>query len=187
MSSRRQKLFSAAVLLGVTLIIAGGLATTHVLVVNPRLGRSARAWWAGAGYLGEEGVIRQKTSYDCGVVALQMLLRQKGIESPLEELRAQAGTSERGTTLLGLKSAATVHGLDARALRVSGSDLAQVPLPAIAFVDGDHYVVVSDRRSDGGIVVLDPARGKLLYDAASFSKRWGGELLVVVGARSSQL
>lgn len=187
MSSRRQKTFSAAALLGITLILAGVLATAHVVASNPRIARSARAWWAGAGYLGEEGVIRQKTSYDCGIVALQMLLRQKGIESPLEELRAQAGTSERGTTLLGLKSAATAHGLDAQALRVSGNDLAQVPLPAIAFVDGDHYVVVSDRRGDGGIVVLDPARGKLLYDDASFGKRWGGEVLVVVGARSSQL
>lgn len=179
MNGRRKKVISAVVLLGTTLSLAGALATAHALVVSPHFARTVRAWWAGAEYLGEEGVIRQRTRYECGAVALQMLLRQRGVERDLDELKTQAGTGERGTSLLGLKQAAAAQGLHAQALRVGAKELSRVPLPAIAFVDGDHFVLVAELRDDGRLVVLDPARGRLLYDAGSFGGRWRGELLVV--------
>ncbi len=147
-------------------------------VFNPNHGHSIRAWWNGAVYQGEDGVIRQQTKYDCGVVCLQMILRDRGITVQLGELRLSAQTSYEGTSLLGLKRAADKYGVKASAWSLNQKDLLRIELPVIAFVDGNHFVVISNVNKDGTLTVLDPARGRLNYSGSSFARHWNGEALI---------
>lgn len=175
---RIRKLVSATLLLLLAGVAAGGPLAVHALMTDTRLSRGLLAWWAGAEYLDERNVIRQQTAYDCGVVCLQMVLRQQKIATTVEELRVAANTTAKGTSLLGLKHAAEAKGLQASVWRLNWQDLLRAPLPAVAFIDGYHFVVLEVIGADGGVVVLDPARGRLRYPAESFIQHWRGEVLL---------
>src|SRR5262245_46661122 len=129
-----------------TLVFPAG---AYVLTSYPNHGRSIRAWWNGAVYQGEDGVIRQQTKYDCGVVCLQMILRDRGLKDQHGELRLSAQTSYEGTSLLGLKRAADKYGVKASAWSLNQKDLQKIELPVIAFIDGNHFVVISNVNKDG--------------------------------------
>lgn len=179
MRQGKKKLISAMLLVVVAIGAIGFPLLAHTLVTDPRLSRGWQAWWRGAEYLGEDEMIRQQTAYDCGVVCLKMALRRQGVNATLEQLRVAAQQTSAGTSLLGLKRAAEARGVRASAWQLSGQDLARIPLPAIAFIDGQHFVVVAGVDGDGGITVLDPARGRLRYRAESFYRHWQGETLLL--------
>ena len=164
-------------------IMASGMlvvpAGIYVLTINPNHSRSIRAWWNGALYRGEAGVIRQRTKYDCGVVCLQMVLRDRGITAQLGDLRASGKTNYDGTSLLGLKWAAEKYGVKASAWMLNRKDLLRIQLPVIAFVDGNHFVVIDNVSNDGTLTILDPARGRLQYSGMSFARHWKGEALIL--------
>lgn len=174
----RKKVISAILLFACTSAVIGVPLLVQQLLSKPHLGRSLQAWWSGAEYLGEDGVIRQRTAYDCGVVCLQMALRMQGITTTLENLRRIAHTTEAGTSMLGLKRAAEAYGVTVSTWRLASEDLAKSPMPAIAFVDGDHFVLIESIGRDGKVNVLDPARGRLRYPAQTFNERWHGQTLL---------
>jgi ABC-type bacteriocin/lantibiotic exporter with double-glycine peptidase domain len=161
--------------IGILIVPAGA----YVLTTDPNHARSIRAWWNGGVYQGEEGVIRQQTKYDCGVVSLQMALRDRGITAQLGDLRLSAKTSYEGASLLGLKRAVDRYGVKASAWSLNQKDLLRVELPIIAFVDGNHFVVISNVNKDGTLIILDPARGRLQYSRPSFGRHWNGEALIL--------
>ncbi len=151
----------------------------HALASEPDLGERLEAWWLGAHYLDQEGVIRQRTASDCGVTCLEMVLQRRGRPVAIERLRQLAGTDAVGSSLLGLQEAALASGLDATTWRVSRADFAELPLPAIAFFGGNHFVVLEKRTASGKVVVLDPARGRLEFAPRQLFRHWRGETLVL--------
>ena len=121
-------------------------------------------------------VILQEGRSDCGPAALQMILAHHRVAATQAELRRLAGTDERGTSVLGLSRAASLKGLDAVASRRSIDELRNAMLPAIAFVNDDHFVVVR-RVQAGRIVVDDPARGRVRLSQGAFDALWNGTVL----------
>ena len=79
---------------------------------------------------------------DCGPRALLLLCPQLGVHTSLDTLRKQAGTTAAGTSLAGLAKAAQAVGLKARGVRVDKQALTQLSDPAVAWVDGNHYVAL---------------------------------------------
>ncbi len=148
------------------------------MIRNPVALKRVLAWWKGAEYLGIEGVIRQSTPTDCGVACLQMVFQEKGINAPAEAIRRAAGTTSRGTSILGLQLAARHFGLEASAWVLSERDFINAPRPLIALVNDSHFVVVSSLDSRQELIVLDPSLGKLRYELRSFRKRWRGEAII---------
>jgi ABC-type bacteriocin/lantibiotic exporter with double-glycine peptidase domain len=173
-----KKLLSAIFLFVFAIASIGLPLLTRQALTRPRLARDVEAWLLGAEYLGEEGVIRQRTAYDCGIVCLQMALRARGIGATQEALREIARTTEAGTSMLGLKRAAEAYGVTVSAWRLASQDLPKIPLPAIAFVEGNHFVVIESVARDGHVQVLDPARGRLRYPNKAFNERWRGQTLL---------
>ena len=121
-------------------------------------------------------VIRQEGRSDCGPAALQMILAHHRVAATQAELRRLAGTDERGTSVLGLRRAASAKGLDAVASRRSTDELQNAVLPAIAFVNDDHFVVVR-RVQAGRVVIDDPASGRVRLSLATFDVLWNGTVL----------
>lgn len=175
-----RKLICAIVLVCMTLLAATLSATTGLLNKRAHIDNLIPSQLTGVEYLGQEGVVRQQTKYDCGIACLQMVLERKGgIKVIAEKLRAEAGMLSNGTSLWGLKQAAEANGLKASTWQLSISDLSQIPLPAIAFVGGNHFVVIEQVEQDGHLIILDPGYGRLRYEASTFEPLWRGEILVL--------
>jgi hypothetical protein len=96
---------------------------------------------------------------DCGPRALLLACERLGVKTSLPALTKAAGTNSRGTSLAGLKRAAESLHLRAEGLQAGRDALPGLPMPAIAWVHGDHYVAVlalSGRGESGTATVHDP-------------------------------
>ena len=98
---------------------------------------------------------------DCGPRALLLLCQKLGIQTNLEALRLSAGTTPQGTTLAGLQKAARKLGLQADGVQVSREALPGTALPAIAWMNRNHYVCllgVKGSGDQGTAIIQDPNR-----------------------------
>jgi ABC-type bacteriocin/lantibiotic exporter with double-glycine peptidase domain len=86
--------------------------------------------------------ILQLESVECGAAALAMVLAFYGRHVTLEQMRVDCGVSRDGSKASGLLRAARSHGLVARGFRKEPRELAAMPMPAIAFVNFNHFVVI---------------------------------------------
>ena len=112
----------------------------------------------------------------CGPEALRVLLKERGIECSAAELSAHAGTDSSGTTFLGLITAARQAGVSLSGVHANRPE--DLPLPAIAYVGKDHFVVVRG-VSEEGIRVVDPAASGRTLSRADFAAWWDGQALVL--------
>jgi hypothetical protein len=116
---------------------------------------------------------------DCGPRALELALRRLGRTATLDALRKQAETTARGTTLEGLAAAARSNGVKARGVQMDRTALAQVSTPALAWVDGDHFVALLS-VSENEAVIHDPNHGKEeTIGLDDLIRRSGGVLLLL--------
>ncbi len=79
---------------------------------------------------------------DCGPRALLLVCQRLGVKTTLPQLRTAAGTTAQGTTLAGLQQAAQKVGLQAEGVQVNRQALPDTALPAIAWVNRNHYVAL---------------------------------------------
>jgi len=116
---------------------------------------------------------------DCGPRALLFLCQNAGIRADLAALRRQAGTTPQGTTMQGLAEAAQQHGLKASGVQMDPQALSQLSQPALAWVDGDHYIAVLSVR-DGQATVHDPNQDEdQVVPVNQLWSRCGGILLTL--------
>ena len=148
------------------------------LTKHYRLGKSIRARWRGAHFIGDDQVQLQQGHNHCGAAALKMVLAAHGINRSVNELLQRLRMTPEGTSLLDLRLAATEAGLPARSWALGESHLRQLPLPAVAFVGGNHFVVIRRLLDPRTLEVDDPAIGKLRWPIAAFCRHWKGETLV---------
>lgn len=174
--SRRLAAVGLVTLLGsVTFLVGIGLhLAAHPEQIHRWLGRLK-----GEHYLGPnpEGVL-QEHGYDCGPAALRIALLHFDVEASLADLGLQAGTTREGTSMEGLRLACARHGVRAQGWRLTYETLLHSPLPAIAQMDGDHFIVLRDIDASG-VVAHDPMVGTIRMNRTTFEPRWGGYTLLL--------
>ena len=79
---------------------------------------------------------------DCGPRALVLAASELGVRGELTALTKAAGTTKDGTSLEGLVKAASSLGLKGEGVQVDRDALAQLPTPAVAWWEGNHFVAV---------------------------------------------
>lgn len=125
-------------------------------------------------------IVRQQDEKDCGVCSLLSIIRYYKGNVPLEQLRLDARTNNEGTTALNLVLASQKYGFDAVGMKVKNvNDIKR--LPAIAHLNLEkgysHYVVVEKITKDK-IILMDPAKGKVVKFLWEFQKEWSGVVLI---------
>src|SRR5580765_3247133 len=113
---------------------------------------------------------------ECGLACLAAISAYFEGEPGLAEIRQLAVPSGRGETLLELRNLAERIGLAARGVKVGVGALAQLALPAILHWDMNHFVVL-ERVTKTGIVIMDPAAGRLAVAWAAVDKSFTGVAL----------
>lgn len=125
-------------------------------------------------------IVRQQDEKDCGVCSLLSIIRHYKGNVPLEQLRLDARTNNEGTTALNLVLASQKYGFDAVGMKVENvNDIKR--LPAIAHLNLEkgysHYVVVEKITKDK-IILMDPAKGRVVKFLWKFQKEWSGVVLI---------
>ncbi len=125
-------------------------------------------------------IVRQQDEKDCGVCSLLSIIRYYKGNVPLEQLRLDARTNNDGTTALNLVLASQKYGFDAVGMKVENvNDIKR--LPAIAHLNLEkgysHYVVVEKITKDK-IILMDPAKGRVVKFLWKFQKEWSGVVLI---------
>ncbi|MFK0025226.1 ATP-binding cassette domain-containing protein [Streptomyces sp. NPDC090798] len=129
--------------------------------------------------------VPQMEEYDCGAACLAVVLSAHGRHVPLHELREVCGVGRDGVTAAAIVRAAGEYGLRGAGRRVrlqtdAGVDvrpLRELPLPAVAFVNGNHFVVLEGVTRRGKVAVNDPAGGRSTLDPAEFARSFSGIVL----------
>ena len=118
----------------------------------------------------------------CGPQSLLHLCELLKVKTNIQELKKLSGFDpNRGTTMKGLKEAATYKGLSPKGV-ISSLELLKrkkVPLPAIAYVDDNHFLVFESVDKDG-VKISDPAKKydpHITWDKVS--EIWDGHLLIL--------
>lgn len=129
-------------------------------------------------YLGPEGVVLQNRQNDCGLAAMTMILESRGIATLPEKATHKANLTRRGASLAQLKEIAEVCGVRADGWRVDFGELTNVAMPAILFVDNQHFIVVDSVDKMDRVFARDPAVGRIRIPGNILKNRWRGEVLV---------
>lgn len=120
--------------------------------------------------------ILQIEAVECGAASLAMILAHYGRWAPLIELRRLCGVSRDGSKASNIVRAARNYGLTAGGTRVDAAGVASQPMPAIAFVNFNHFVVVEGfARSQ--VFINDPAVGRLVLTPEEFERIFSGVIL----------
>ena len=140
--------------------------------------KQLRAWTMGARFVTYKEVILLASSNDCGLASLKTILTAYGIDPSALGQLSHLRLTPKGTSMLDLRNISLELGLRAKSWSINPEDLRLVPLPAIAFVNKNHFVVLRKFVSPEVLEVDDPALGRIWWRSRSFKKAWSGEMLV---------
>ena len=175
----KTKLAIGAMLLVSVSLLAATLQIIVTFVTSENIYRNSAAWLKGAEYEGTEGVLLQTRTMNCGPAALKMVLDGLGIDRELTDIETMIGLDETGSSLLNLMKYAESQGVHVEAWRLNMDDLEDRPLPAIVFIEGDHFAVLDQIDQHGEVILRDPAIGRLRMSKGTFERIWGGETLIM--------
>jgi hypothetical protein len=114
----------------------------------------------------------------CGPSALAYLMSFYGRDTMEAEVVADVVMQKQGTSMHELVKAAEGYGFKAWGEKQNYAALKEQPIPLIAFINNDHYVVVI-RVLKHFVELFDPAIGHLKITRKTFERAWNGYVLII--------
>src|SRR4051794_25742851 len=107
--------------------------------------------------------LEQLDSQDCGPTCLRMICSYYGKNFSLEFFKENCSMFRQGISLAALSSMAEKIGFRSLYVKINFEKLAEkAPLPAVAFWNQDHFVVVY-KIKENNVYVADPRVGLITY------------------------
>ncbi|RQP19710.1 MAG: peptidase domain-containing ABC transporter [Parapedobacter sp.] len=126
--------------------------------------------------------IQQQGDHDCGAACLTAISAHYGRFVPLAEVRLLFPPNE--ASLADIEYAGTALGFELACIHVTETHLAEVQLPCIALITGQHglphYVVITEVHPRW-VRIMDPATGRYhRYDRPAFVQVWRSVLILLM-------
>lgn len=141
-------------------------------------------------------VVKQTTEYTCGPAALATLINLMGGKAEEMEMAKLSGTTEeKGTTMLGLKKAASEFGYSGSGKKIRFDKIIKESFPFIVKVNieneetkeiKDHFVVLK-KIEDNKYYIADPVDGNVALKEGDFEKTYGGSIFSVSMTKNSEV
>jgi ABC-type bacteriocin/lantibiotic exporter with double-glycine peptidase domain len=126
--------------------------------------------------------VEQKSIAECGIACLQTIFKVYGFEANKESLKKLTGTTNRGTTLLGLCEASNSLGLHAEGYEANLQELKKITTPTILHViinkNQLHYVVCF-AYTGTHFLIGDPGRGIEKISPTTLEDIWKSKRLLL--------
>jgi len=119
--------------------------------------------------------VLQHDSSDCGAACLVSVIRYYGGNSTIEKIRKLSGTTQSGTSMLGLYQAANQCGLDATGYEASLKDIidyGNVLILHVTLEEKLEHYILSFGYEEGRFIVWDPAKGLTELSETELEKIW---------------
>ena len=126
-------------------------------------------------------IVKQQDLKDCGVSCLAAIIEYYGGYVPIERLRLDTNTTKDGTTAFNILNAAKKYNFAVKGILVDTIDISNVQLPAIAHLDfknGYKHFVVIYNVMPNKVILMDPARGKVVMKRKEFEQIFSKVLLM---------
>jgi len=117
--------------------------------------------------------IRQLTATECGAACLAMVLSYFGKRVRVSEIRDAWGVGRDGLSALDILNIGRRYGLRGRGVRLEVENLEYLEAPAILHWGFNHFVVFAGLQR-GGVIILDPAKGRRVVPLEQFSRSFTG-------------
>jgi ABC-type bacteriocin/lantibiotic exporter with double-glycine peptidase domain len=119
--------------------------------------------------------VLQHDSTDCGSACLVSVIRYFGGDSTVEKVRKLSGTSQSGTSMLGLYQAAMECGMDPTGFEASIGEIIEYDRILILHVTpekGYEHYIVNYGFNDGKFIIWDPASGLKFLSREELNSIW---------------
>ena len=121
-------------------------------------------------------VILQTTQSDCLIACAAMILSDFECNVPVYKLAEKIELSRAGSNVLQLREALNDYGFGADGYKVE--KLKSSMLPAIAYVNNNHFIVISKVKKNR-IDAIDPSIGRISYENKEFYGMYSGVILKI--------
>src|SRR6185369_12245061 len=113
---------------------------------------------------------------DQGLIALVMMLRFNGLAIDPERIRHQFGTIIRVAEVL---RCAKELGLKARVVRTNWSRLSSLPMPALAILREDRFLIFG-KATEERVIALEPGRPQpVMMSRMELEAVWDGAVILM--------
>ena len=130
-------------------------------------------------------VIRQTTASECGLACLAMIASFHGYKNDISEIRRKFPLSMRGANIKDLMDIAEQLNLSSRAMRSELEELSQLRTPCILHWGFNHFVVLKSVNKKG-LLLHDPAKGRLSISIDEAQRKFTGVVLELVPTKDFQ-
>ncbi|MBQ1410528.1 MAG: peptidase domain-containing ABC transporter [Oscillospiraceae bacterium] len=118
-------------------------------------------------------IVSQFLKTECGLCCAAMISRYYGRYVSLEELREYQQVGRDGISGKQLHALLQWLGFDCKIYRCKPEHLSAIPLPAIAFWENSHYVVIERLKKDR-VYVVDSGSGREIVSLEEFEQLFSG-------------
>lgn len=162
------------------IIVSGGCALIYSFNIDYMivLSKKIAVWSYGGVFMDTVGVIIQSKNNNCGPTALKMIYDRYKINVTMKEMEKNLNLSEKGTSMLSLIQMSIANGLEAEGWRYAPNEYNKINMPAIIYVNKNHFVVADSMGADDYIFIRDPGIGKYKIQIINLLKHWDGEAII---------
>lgn len=119
----------------------------------------------------------QLESTDCAAACVAMVMSSYGKNYSLPQIKTLFEFTRIGVSIQDIIDVTPKLGIQGNALKLSKSDLQEIPLPAILYWKQEHFVVLEKiviKKNATLFHLSDPSFGKIILDDESFCNEWMG-------------